>query len=215
MSSESTKKLERRGFMLVLSSPSGAGKTTIAKHVLEQMDQIEISVSATTRPKRPAETEGKDYFFTDKETFEKRKKNGVFLEWANVFGHIYGTPKAAVFEKINNGMDVLFDIEWQGTQQLKQKAHQDVVSIFILPPSTEELEKRLISRAQDSLDVVSKRMQKATNEISHWAEYDYIIVNYDIEHSVQQVISILTAERLKRERQTGLVDFVKGLMKVD
>ncbi len=201
----------RRGLMLVLSSPSGAGKTTICRHLLPADDQINLSVSATTRPKRPNEIDGADYHFVDQETFDAMVAGDEFLEHANVFGHYYGTPRAAVEEALEAGDDVLFDIDWQGTQQLTEKAAKDLVRIFILPPSTEELERRLRSRAQDPEDVLQGRMAKAADEMSHWAEYDYIIVNHDVAESLVHVQAILTAERLKRERRVGLHEFVERL----
>ena len=201
----------RRGLMLVLSSPSGAGKTTICRHLLPADDQINLSVSATTRPKRPNEIDGADYHFVDQETFDAMVAGDEFLEHANVFGHYYGTPRAAVEEALEAGDDVLFDIDWQGTQQLAEKAAKDLVRIFILPPSTEELERRLRSRAQDPEDVLQGRMAKAADEMSHWAEYDYIIVNHDVAESLVQVQAILAAERLKRERRVGLHEFVERL----
>jgi guanylate kinase len=197
--------------MLVLSSPSGAGKTTICRHLLPADDQINLSVSATTRPKRPNEIDGADYHFVDQETFDAMVAGDEFLEHANVFGHSYGTPRAAVEEALEAGDDVLFDIDWQGTQQLTEKAAKDLVRIFILPPSTEELERRLRSRAQDPEDVLQGRMAKAADEMSHWAEYDYIIVNHDVAESLVQIQAILAAERLKRERRVGLHEFVERL----
>ena len=197
--------------MLVLSSPSGAGKTTISRLLLPADDRIDLSVSATTRPKRPNEIDGVDYHFVDQETFDAMVAEDAFLEHATVFGHSYGTPRAPVEAALEAGEDVLFDIDWQGTQQLAEKAAQDLVRIFILPPSTEELERRLRSRAQDPEDVVQSRMAKAADEVSHWAEYDYIVVNHDVAQSLTQVQAILTAERLKRERQVGLHEFVERL----
>jgi len=204
-------RIERRGLMLVLSSPSGAGKTTISRLLLERDQDISLSVSVTTRPKRPGEVDGRDYHFVDPTEFNLMLNRRELLEHAKVFDHYYGTPKGAVEEALASGKDVLFDIDWQGEQQLKQSARNDLASVFILPPSTEELARRLQSRAQDPADVVAARMAKAPDEISHWPEYDYIIVNYDIEDSVAQVQAILAAERLKRERQVGLTDFVKRL----
>lgn len=201
----------RRGLMLVLSSPSGAGKTTIARALLERDDNISMSVSATTRPKRPGEVSGSDYQFVDLTTFNLMVNRQELLEHAKVFGNYYGTPRALVEASLSEGRDVLFDIDWQGTQQLAQNARDDLVSVFTLPPSTKELHRRLERRAQDPADVVAQRMAKAPDEMSHWAEYDYIIINRDIEDSVDAVQSILVAERLKRERQVGLTDFVKGL----
>jgi guanylate kinase len=197
--------------MFVMSSPSGAGKTTLSRGLLESDDEIVMSVSATTRAPRPGEIGGKDYYFTSVEEFGLMVNRREFLEHAKVFDNYYGTPKAPVEEALANGRDVLFDIDWQGTQQLKQNAGSDVVSVFILPPSTQELERRLHSRAQDSAEVVASRMSKAADEMSHWAEYDYIIVNQDIAQSSAQIRAILDAERLKRSRQTGLDGFVKGL----
>ena len=197
--------------MLVLSSPSGAGKSTLSRALLENDSGISMSVSATTRPMRPGETEGEDYFFVDREKFDAMAEAGEFLEHATVFENSYGTPKGPVEAALNEGRDVLFDVDWQGTQQLARNAGKDLVSVFILPPSVEELERRLHTRAQDSDEVVGKRMAKATSEMSHWAEYDYIIVNEDVEISVARLEAILTAERLKRERQPGLVDFVRNM----
>jgi guanylate kinase len=203
--------VERRGLMFVMSSPSGAGKTTISRLLLERESNISLSVSVTTRPPRPGEVDGKDYYFVDPTEFNLMLNRHELLEHAKVFDHYYGTPKAPVEDALAVGEDVLFDIDWQGEQQLKQAARSDLASVFILPPSTEELAKRLQQRAQDSADVVAARMAKAPDEISHWPEYDYIIVNHDIEESVSQVQSILVAERLKRERQVGLTAFVKRL----
>jgi len=203
--------VERRGLMFVMSSPSGAGKTTISRLLLERESTISLSVSVTTRPPRPGEVDGKDYYFVDPTEFNLMLNRHELLEHAKVFDHYYGTPKGPVEDALAAGEDVLFDIDWQGEQQLKQAARSDLASVFILPPSTEELAKRLQQRAQDSADVVAARMAKAPDEISHWPEYDYIIVNHDIEESVSQVQSILVAERLKRERQVGLTAFVKRL----
>ena len=201
----------RRGLMLVLSSPSGAGKTTIARRILEADGDLSMSVSVTTRPKRPGEVEGSDYRFVDEEDFLLMVNRGELLEHANVFGHRYGTPRGPVEEALDTGRDVLFDIDWQGTQQLRETAREDVVSIFVLPPTTVELERRLKARAQDSDEVVAGRMSRASDEMSHYPEYDYIVVNRDVAVSVAQVQAILTAERLRRERRIGLGDFVKGL----
>ncbi|NQU61428.1 MAG: guanylate kinase [Rhodospirillales bacterium] len=197
--------------MLVLSSPSGAGKSTISKELLKRDTGISMSISATTRPMRPGETEGVEYYFVDQKKFDAMVKGGDFLEHATVFENSYGTPKAPVEKILGSGRDVLFDVDWQGAQQLAQNARDDLVSVFILPPSIEELERRLHGRAQDSDEVVKKRMAKATSEMSHWDGYDYIIINEDVETSVSQVEAILVAERLKRERQAGLVDFVRGM----
>ena len=203
--------IQRRGLMLVLSSPSGAGKTTLSRQLLENDSHIQLSVSCTTRGKRPGETDGVDYNFIDAATFRGMIDRGEFLEHARVFDHYYGTPSPPVEAALSSGRDMLFDIDWQGTQQLKEKGRDDLVTVFILPPSTRDLERRLISRAQDSAEVVARRMAKAADEMSHWAEYDYAIINRDIATSLMQLKAILTAERLKRERQLGLSDFVKAL----
>ena len=203
--------IPRRGLMLVLSSPSGAGKTTISRMLLEDDDNISLSVSVTTRPKRPGEVDGVDYFFVDPDEFGLMLNRQELLEHAKVFDHYYGTPRGAVEEALAAGKDILFDIDWQGEQQLKQEARNDLASVFILPPSTEELARRLHNRASDPPDVVAARMAKAPDEISHWPEYDYILVNYDIDDSVAKVRAILAAERLRRERQVGLTAFVKRL----
>ena len=203
--------IQRRGLMLVLSSPSGAGKTTISRRLLDIDPGLVLSISATTRPMRPSEQGGVDYDFVDHATFDRMVAEGAFLEHAKVFDHQYGTPRAAVEQSLAVGRDVLFDIDWQGTQQLKEQGRDDLVTVFILPPSTRDLERRLITRAQDSPEIVAQRMAKAADEMSHWAEYDYIIVNDDLEVSIQRVRAILLAERLKRHRQVGLAEFVKGL----
>lgn len=203
--------IKRRGLMLVLSSPSGAGKTTISRRLLYTEANLSLSISATTRPPRPGEEEGKDYFFVSDARFAEMVAKGELLEHAVVFGNNYGTPKAPVVAALESGRDVLFDIDWQGTQQLRESAREDLVSVFILPPSTVELERRLHARAQDSDEVVRGRMAKAADEMSHWAEYDYIIINENLENSVRQVEAILTAERLRRERRVGLRDFVQQL----
>jgi guanylate kinase len=203
--------IRRRGLMLVLSSPSGAGKTTLSRMLRDRETDLQMSVSVTTRPKRPGETAGTDYHFIDKTEFNLRLNRRELLESAKVFGHYYGTPREPVEAALAAGKDVLFDIDWQGTQQLAERAPEDLVSIFILPPSTRELERRLRARAQDSEEEVARRMAKAADEMSHWAEYDYIIVNFDLASSLTQVQAILQAERLRRERQIGLHDFVKGL----
>jgi guanylate kinase len=203
--------MKRRGLMLVLSSPSGAGKTTLSRRLLQSDPAIQMSVSATTRKPRPNEIEGRDYFFINDSEFERRAAAGGFLEHANVFGHRYGTPKKAVEDILKSGKDVLFDIDWQGTQQLKQQARDDVVSVFVLPPSHDELERRLRARAQDEEEVVQKRMAKAADEISHWAEYDYIIINDDVMAAQTQLETILASERLKRARQLGIPAFVRTL----
>ena len=207
--------MKRRGLMLVLSSPSGAGKTTLSRLLLESDPAIQRSVSATTRKPRAGEIEGRDYYFIDGAEFERRAKANEFLEHANVFDHRYGTPKKAVEDILASGKDVLFDIDWQGTQQLKQQARDDVVSVFVLPPSHDELERRLRARAQDEEDVVQRRMAKAADEISHWAEYDYIIINDDVGAAQMQLETILAAERLKRGRQIGISAFVQDLVRKD
>lgn len=203
--------ITRRGLMLVLSSPSGAGKTSIARSLLTRDKEINMSVSATTRPRRPGEAEGKDYYFVDEEKFKTDINKGLFLEYARVFDHYYGTPLGMVQKLLSSGCDVLFDIDWQGTQQIKAKARDDLVSIFVLPPSTAELEKRLITRAQDSAEVVAGRMARAADEMSHYPEYDYIIVNHDLDQSIDAVHTILKAERLRRSRQASLTEFMKQL----
>ena len=203
----------RRGMMFVLSSPSGAGKTTLSRMLTEAIPGLRMSVSTTTRAKRPGEVEGRDYHFVDKTRFEEMVKRGELLEWATVFDNRYGTPKAPVEAALSAGQDVLFDIDWQGTQQLREKARADVVSVFILPPSAADLEKRLSSRAQDSAGVIRRRMSRASHEMSHWAEYDYIVINHDVEAAFAEVQSILKAERLKRERRIGLTTFVRELQR--
>lgn len=203
--------VQRRGLMLVLSSPSGAGKSTVAKALLEKDPQITMSVSATTRPPRNGEVDGVDYLFLSMERFQKMRENGDFLEHAQVFGNFYGTPRAPVAAALEAGQDVLFDIDWQGTQQLGRTAGSDLVKVFILPPSVEELERRLHSRAQDSEEVVRGRMSKASDEMSHWAEYDYIVVNQDSTKAIAEVQAILTAERLRRDRRVGMAEFVNCL----
>ena len=207
------KAVARRGLMLVLSSPSGAGKTTLSRLLIDRMPGLRMSVSVTTRAKRPGEVEAKDYQFVDKPRFEAMVKRDELLEWATVFDNRYGTPRAPVEAALSGGQDVLFDIDWQGTQQLREKARADVVSVFILPPSAVDLEKRLHSRAQDSDKVIRGRMDRASHEMSHWAEYDYIVINRDIDEAFAEVQSILKAERLKRERRTGLTTFVRELQR--
>src|SRR6202453_4172193 len=204
--------ITRRGLMLVLSSPSGAGKTTLSRHLLDADTNIVLSVSMTTRAKRPTETDGVDYHFCTPAEFSRKVAAAEFLEHATVFDHQYGTPRKPVMDALDRGKDMLFDIDWQGTQQLKEKVRDDIVSIFVLPPSHAELERRLQSRAQDHEDVVRQRMSKAASEISHWPEYDYVIVNDDINPAHTKVVSILNAERLKRVRQVGLSDFVRDLI---
>ena len=201
----------RRGLMLVLSSPSGAGKTSISRRLLAEDDDLELSVSATTRKRRPGEVEGTDYHFVTANDFHLMINNREMLEYAKVFDHYYGTPAAPVMAALGEGRDVLFDIDWQGTQQLADASREDLVSVFILPPSTRDLEKRLLSRAQDSADVVASRMAEASDEISHYREYDYILVNANLDQAVREVRAILQAERLRRDRQIGLTNFVKRL----
>ena len=203
--------IARRGLMLVLSSPSGAGKTTLSRKLLEADPAVELSVSVTTREQRPGEIDGRDYQFIDAARFDAMVKGGELLEWAQVFGHRYGTPRAPVEAALASGHDVLFDIDWQGTQQLREKADHDLVSIFVLPPSMADLERRLRSRAQDPDEVIRARMATAADEMSHWAEYDYVVINTDVDRAFREVHTILAAERLKRERQTGLSDFVRRL----
>ena len=203
--------LKRRGLLFVLSSPSGAGKSTIARMILESDDGIGLSVSATTRPIRPGEVDGRDYHFVSNEEFDRLVEEGRFLEWANVFGHRYGTLKSEVVKQIENGRDVLLDIDWQGTQQLKQ-VDPDIVRVFVLPPSMEELERRLRGRATDSEEVIQRRMSRASAEISHWAEYDYVFINDDAERCRKLVHTVLKAERLKATRRIFLHDFVRTLI---
>jgi len=203
--------IKRRGLMLVLSSPSGAGKSTISRALLERDEMLTMSVSMTTRPPRPGEVDGVHYFFRDIAEVQKMVEQGELLEHAKVFDNYYGTPRRPVENALAEGRDVLFDIDWQGTQQLAQNARADLVSVFILPPSLEELERRLRGRAQDPEEVVLKRMSKASDEMSHWPEYDYVIVNHDIEESIKAVQAILQAERLKRDRQVGLAQFINAM----
>ncbi|MFM9977310.1 MAG: guanylate kinase [Sphingomonadaceae bacterium] len=203
--------LARRGLLFVLSSPSGAGKSTIARKLLAADGGLEMSVSATTRPIRPGETDGVDYHFVELERFRAMVAAGEFLEWAHVFGHRYGTPKAPVDEILARGRDVLFDIDWQGAQQLYQQAGGDVVRVFILPPAMDELRRRLEDRATDAPDVIEARMARAASEIGHWDGYDYVLVNDDVERCFAEVRTILAAERLKRSRQTSLIGFIRGL----
>jgi len=205
------KRIARRGLMLVLSSPSGAGKTTLSRMLLKADRHVELSVSVTTRPQRRGEVDGRDYHFIDLHRFQAMVKSGKLLEWAEVFGHCYGTPRRPVEKALQAGRDVLFDIDWQGTQQLSEKARDDLVSVFILPPTVRELERRLKRRAQDSRDIIGSRMGKAADEMSHWPEYDYVIVNRDKDEAFAEVKAVLAAERLKRERQIGLSSFVRAL----
>ena len=208
-----TAEIKRRGLMLVLSSPSGAGKTTLSRKLLESDKGIVISVSATTRARRPNEVDGRDYHFVSLDKFAAMVKADEFFEHATVFEHHYGTPKKPVMDALAAGRDVLFDIDWQGTQQLKERAREDLVSVFVLPPSHDELERRLKTRAQDSDDTVGRRMAKAASEISHWPEYDYVVLNRDLDRAVAQIRSILEAERARRTRLIGVGEFVAELTK--
>lgn len=209
----SNEKITKRGLLLVLSSPSGAGKSTLSRSLLEKDDNISMSVSMTTREPRPGEVDGVHYNFTSQDEFDALVAADGFLEYATVFENSYGTPAEPVEAALRDGKDVLFDIDWQGTQQLNQRVGADLVRIFILPPSKEELLNRLKSRAQDSDEVVAKRMAKANSEISHWAEYDYVIINDDLKAAEAELFTILNAERMKRARQSGLSDFVSELIK--
>jgi guanylate kinase len=203
--------IARRGLMLVLSSPSGAGKTTLSRMLLDADPGVELSISVTTRPQRRGEIDGRDYHFVDAKRFDAMVNNGELLEWARVFDHLYGTPRLLAEDALAAGRDVLFDIDWQGTQQLREKARSDLVSLFVLPPSMDELERRLRRRAQDADDIIGARMTKAADEMSHWAEYDYVVINTDLDRAFRDVQAILAAERLKRERQPGLAEFIRGL----
>lgn len=204
--------LTRRGLLFVLSSPSGAGKSTLARMLLAADDQIAMSVSVTTRPKRPGEEDGKDYHFVEGDAFEEMVADQAFLEYATVFGNRYATPAAPVQKSLEDGRDVLFDIDWQGTQQLYQRAGQDVVRVFILPPSLAELRERLESRATDSNEIIDSRMQRAAGEISHWDGYDYVLINDNLDQCFERIQTILATERMRRARQTGLIGFVRDLM---
>ena len=204
--------IARRGLMFVLSSPSGAGKTAIARQLLDEDDKLILSVSVTTRLQRPGETDGVDYSFVEASRFERMVADDAFLEHATVFENRYGTPRGPVEAGLAAGRDYLFDVDWQGAQELRNRLPGDQVSVFILPPSMSELERRLKTRAQDSAEIVARRMARAANEISHWGEYDYVVVNHDLAETAGRVLSILHGERLRRERQTGLVDFVKDLV---
>ncbi len=201
----------RRGLMLVMSSPSGAGKTTLSRLLLAADSNVELSISVTTRPRRLSEVDGRDYHFIDQRKYDAMARNGELLEWATVFGFSYGTPREPVERALAAGRDVLFDIDWQGSQQLIKKCRSEVATIFILPPSLSELERRLRRRAEDTEDIIRKRMEKATDELAHWAEYDYVIVNHDLDQAFADVRTVLAAERLRRERQTGLADFMRSL----
>lgn len=209
---KSLDKLHRRGLLFILSSPSGAGKTTLSRMLLNNDPDIKLSVSATTRPPRPGEEDGKHYHFVSDAEFDRMVADDDFYEWAEVFGHRYGTPKGEIRAGLKDGQDYLFDIDWQGTQQLYQKDQQDVVSVFILPPSLPELRRRLEARAQDSEAVIDNRMERAREEISHWAEYDYVVINDDVDECFERVCEVLDAERMRRTRQTGLIPFVRELM---
>jgi guanylate kinase len=202
--------VDRRGMMLVLSSPSGAGKSTLSRMLLEDPG-VELSVSVTSRPRRPGEVDGQHYHFIDKARFDAMVRDAELLEWAHVFGNFYGSPRAPVDKALAAGRDMLFDLDWQGTQQIRERARGDLVSVFVLPPSVPELERRLRSRAQDSDAVIRGRMERAGEEMSHWAEYDYVVINNDLKQTFAEVRAILAAERLKRERQLGLTEFVRSL----
>jgi guanylate kinase len=206
-----TRKIRRRGLMLVLSSPSGAGKTTLANLLLKTDKHIHPSISYTTRAMRPGEIDGVHYYFTDKETFMKMAEAGEFLEYAEVFGNMYGTPKELVETFLSRGEDVVFDIDWQGNRSLTQNAKHDVVSIFLLPPSKKLLRERLEKRAQDVRETIELRMSKANSELNHWQEYDYIIVNRDLDKSLKKLLAVLRAERLRKNRRMGIYDFVNRL----
>jgi guanylate kinase len=211
MDSDPTDIRQRRGLLIVLSSPSGAGKTTISRMLLDADPEITMSISATTRPRRPGEAEGVDYDFVDDSEFDRMIGIGEFVEWAPVFGHRYGTPKAPVKAALRDGRDILFDIDWQGTQQLKAAMGEDLVSIFLLPPSMAELERRLRARGTDNEEVIAERMARADAEISHWPEYEYVLVNRDADECLRQVQAIVAAERLKTRRQANLVSFTRSL----
>ncbi len=206
--------IQRRGLMYVMSSPSGAGKTTITRALLKENADLEISISATTRKRRAGEVHGQDYFFVEPDEFGKMVDNGEMLEHAKVFDNYYGTPRAPVEKALSEGKDVIFDIDWQGTQQLSEMAREDLVTVFILPPARAELEKRLRNRSKDTLESeadIRSRMAKAADEMSHYTEYDYVIINYDIDEAIHKAQTILDAERIKRRRIVGLSDFVRGL----
>jgi guanylate kinase len=206
-----SKAIARRGLMLVLSSPSGAGKTTLSRMLLTVERGLELSISVTTRPRRRGEVNGRHYHFIDRKKFDQMVRDGELLEYAEVFGNGYGTPRKPVERALKRGHDVLFDIDWQGTQQLRERAEDDLVSVFVLPPSSGELSRRLHTRAQDDKKVIRARMSKASDEMSHWAEYDYVVVNRDLDRAFGEIRAILAAERLRRKRQPGLSAFVRGL----
>tara|TARA_B100000287_G_scaffold370131_1_gene367420 strand:+ start:328 stop:951 length:624 start_codon:yes stop_codon:yes gene_type:complete len=205
-------KKNRKGLMLVLSSPSGAGKTTICKEILKKIKELKLSISYTTRPKRKSEVDGRDYFFISEKKFKELKTNNFFIENAKVFDHLYGTPKNFVEENLIKGVDVLFDIDWQGAQKLSNFSKTDIVSVFILPPSNSILKERLKKRNEDSLEIVNKRMSKAKSEISHWIEYDYVLINEDLATCTDEIVTILKAERKKRDRQKFIFSFIEKLL---
>lgn len=209
---KSSVRIARRGLLLVLSSPSGAGKTTLARRLLDADEGIRMSVSVTTRKPRPGEVEGVDYIFVDKREFERLKKGRKLLEWAEVFGHLYATPRVQVLDALQSGKDVLFDVDWQGARQLKKRLPRDVVRVFILPPDSKALERRLKARNQDSEATVAHRMARAAAEIEHWEEYDYVVVNADVDEALAEIKSILAAERLRRDRQSGLDAFIAEML---
>ena len=202
----------RRGLMFVLSSPSGAGKSTLSRRLLERDANLSLSISMTTRPARPGEVDGREYHFATRESFEQAIEAGDFLEWARVFDHLYGTPKGPVEAALTAGRDVLFDVDWQGARALRAASAPDVVGAFILPPDMAELERRLHTRAQDNADIIARRMAKSADEIRHWDEYDYVLVNRDLDETHARLAEILSAERMKRARQTWLAPFVKSLL---
>lgn len=211
-SKDAGSQIRRRGLMLVLSSPSGAGKSTIARNLLESDNQFELSVSVTTRPRRGSEIDGRHYHFRSRRDFEILRDNDELLEWAEVHGNYYATPRGAAERAMAEGRDMLFDIDWQGAQQLREKMRGDIVSIFILPPSMAELKERLKRRAEDQEAVIETRLKNARDEIEHWAEYDFVVVNDDLDRAFTEVVSIVQAERLRRDRRPGLFDFVSGLL---
>ena len=205
-------RIARRGLLLVLSSPSGAGKTTLARRLLDADEGIRMSVSVTTRKPRPGEVDGVDYIFVDRREFERLKARRKLLEWAEVFGHLYATPRAQVLDALQSGSDVLFDVDWQGARQLKKRLPRDVVRVFILPPDGKALERRLKARNQDTEATVAHRMARAAAEIEHWDEYDYVVVNADVDEALAEIKCILAAERLRRDRQSGLDAFVAAML---